>query len=129
MALSGDYWTGKVGAVSVNGVAQPGEDWTYRKKTGEIEFTNFNSPTAANGEKWEEFDGGFTGAHISINMVGDTAKARPAGGTTLPFVFTIGGGHSITGTFVLLDEEESTKVKDKYRRKWEGRVTGPPTMV
>ena len=129
MALSGEYWTGKKGGVIVNGVRQPGINWRYRKKTTEIEMTNFESPSAANGEKWEEYDGGFAGAEVSIEMVGDTAKVRPAGGSTLPFVFEIGGGHQISGSFVFNDEEEGTEVKGRYTRRWGGRVTGPPTLV
>ena len=129
MALSGTYWTGKNGGVVIEGVRQPGVNWRYRKRTTEIEFTNFESAEADNGEKWEEYDGGFTGAEASIEMVGDTAKTRPAGGTTLAFIFEIGGGHQISGSFVFNEEEEGTEIKGKYTRRWAGRVTGPPTIV
>lgn len=128
-SLSGEYWSGKKGGVTINGVRQPGLNWRYRKHTDRIEFTNFESPTAANGEKWEEYDGGFTGAEFSLDMIGDTAKARPPGGTALPFVGEIGGGHQIAGTFVLEDEEEGQEIKGKYTRRWVGRVTGPPTIT
>ena len=128
MPLSGNFYAGKGGSASIDGTTLYGKSWTMGENVDEIKVTNFESPTVGD-EKWHEFLGGFVGAQASIDCIGDPTLTLPARGSTIPFALGIGGGHSISGSMVLLGIDHKTDVEGVYLQSFKGRVTGPPTLV
>lgn len=107
--MAGAFYSGKYGAVSVNGVVQPLTDWSLDIKTDSLDITNFTS------EGWNETLAGIFSADISASGPYDGTSAVVQGNIAV-FILKVGEiatvPLSVTINALVTSVKIDTSVKD-----------------
>src|SRR5215471_18995951 len=115
------FFAGKDSHVTLNGVLQFMTRVEISEEAGLIDVTNSESPTAADGSRYRERLGGFVDGELTLECVHDPTLARPVRGTIMPYVWNIGGGHSIQQQIMLMRARTYTSIEDAARVAYTGK--------
>lgn len=122
------FFAGKNGRATFGGVNYYGTKWTAEIETGEIDVTNFESPTSLS-TTWREFLGGFTKGLINISAIHDPTLAQPTDGASATYTLKVGSTYTVTGSGVLLKRTYGQDIEGKATVDFQIRMTGAPSFT